>query len=95
VPRRLVDVFLIRIIKGIDCGDDVPRLCGGETIRWERGKIQQMEIIRWRIDRWDPFDCRWDVRDVDESESTRDSSSGFGRLCRLLYEGGPTRGDFR
>jgi hypothetical protein len=25
--RSLVDVFLIRIEKGIDCGDDVPRLC--------------------------------------------------------------------
>jgi len=26
VPSRLVYVFLIRIKKGIDCGDDMPRL---------------------------------------------------------------------
>jgi len=35
MSRRLVNIFLIRIIKGIDCGDDVPRLCEGGTIRCE------------------------------------------------------------
>lgn len=47
--------------------------------------------IRWRIDRWDPLECRLDARDVDESERVRESSSDFGRLCRLLCEGGPAK----
>ena len=45
--------------------------------------------IRWRIDRWDPLERRLDARDVEESESTRDSPSDFGR--RLLCEGGPAK----
>jgi hypothetical protein len=39
MSRRLVNIFLIRIIKGIDCGDDVPRLCWrGKPIRCVREK---------------------------------------------------------
>ena len=51
--------------------------------------------VRCRIDRWDPFECRLDAREVEESESARDSSSDFGRWCRLRCEGGPAKGIHR
>jgi hypothetical protein len=43
-------------------------------------------IIRWRMDRCEPLECRLDMRDIEDSESARD---GLNCLGRLLREGGP------
>jgi len=45
MSRRLVNILIIRIIKGIDCGDDVPRLCRGKRsdVRERNGMCQQTE----------------------------------------------------
>ena len=51
---------------------------------------QRREIVRWRIDLWEPLERRLDaVRDVEDSESARDRPNG---LCRLLWEGGTAGG---
>jgi len=68
----------------------------GETIRCESEEKKSAEWsadgnVRWRIDRWEPLECRLDARDVEESESVRDSPSDFVRLCRFLCEGGPAK----
>lgn len=56
----------------------------------ERGGRSADEIIRWRIDLWEPLERRLDMRDVEDSESARDRPNG---LCRLLCEGGTARGE--
>lgn len=53
-------------------------------------KVSGREIIRWRIDLWEPLERRLDMRDVEDSESARDRPNG---LCRLRCEGGTARGE--
>ena len=66
-----------------------------ETIRWgrkhARKRHQTGSYVRWRIDLWEPLECRrLDTRDVEDSEIARDRSGGG--LCRLLCEGGTAKG---